>query len=141
MDLMCFQILRQSTSGQIAKAMMPTGLHLKRLPYSSMIPRKTMIYMPFMMKSALLARGAPARSRHLSKIPLAHVVPHRVGVELPGTLERSSWAVEPWNVRGFFRDFPRNGTHFTGGESGVYEKIAGVWVLKWGSGTNQFLVT
>ena len=73
-----------------------------------------------MMKSALLARARPARSRHLSKIPLAHVVPHRVGVELPGTLERSSWAVEPWNVRGFFRDFPRNGTHFTGGESGVY---------------------
>ena len=63
-----------------------------------------------MMKSALVARArAPARSRHLSKIPLAHVVPHRVGVELPGTLERSSWAVEPWNVRGFCRDFPTTG--------------------------------
>ena len=79
-----------------------------------------------MMKSALVARArAPARSRHLSKIPLAHVVPHRVGVELlersrelvgRGTVERP-WFLSRFPTTGFL---PRNGTHFTAGESGVY---------------------
>jgi hypothetical protein len=131
---MCFQILRQSTSGQIAKAMMPTGLHLKRLPYASMIPPKTMIYMHDEVCVGCKGQG-PSQIPPSFQNPLGTCCSTqgrswtawnaREKLVGRGTVER------PWFLSRFSHNWlsPRNGTLFTAGESGVYWKLRefGFW--------------